>query len=113
MGACIGYGKIGVWTTNGGRDAFLDWYAAHRCQPHDSRWEYCMSGAHRWPGCCIELDELIPHGELFTVSDDECTRVAAEFSPHVAQLLRIISRITQGDWKHLASSTEAMHWQGR
>ena len=50
MEAFIGYGKTGVWATNSERDRFLDWYAAHRCQPHDERWEYCKSEAQRTMG---------------------------------------------------------------
>ena len=71
MGAFIGYGEIGVWVSNRERDAFLDWFAAHRCAPHDARWDYCRSEAQRWSGCCLELGDLIPRGEVFVVSDTE------------------------------------------
>src|SRR6266699_6799753 len=84
MGAFIGYGDTGVWANNRERDAFLDWNAAHRCQPHDERWEYCKSEAQRWTGRCIQLDELIPRVELFEVSDTERAGAATEFWPHVA-----------------------------
>ena len=43
MGAFIGYGHTGVWANNRERDAFLDWFAANRCEPNDARWEYCKS----------------------------------------------------------------------
>ena len=111
MGAFIGYGDNGVWATDRERDAFLDWYAAHRCQPHDQRWEYCKSEAQRWGGCCIELNELIPGGELFKISDAELSAAATEFWPNVAQLLRIISQITRGEWPHSGSSKEAVGWR--
>lgn len=111
MEAFIGYGDTGVWATNQERDAFLDWYAAHRCQPHDPRWEYCKSDAQRWTGCCIELDELIPRGELFEISDEERTVATIEFRSHVAQLLDIISQITRGQWHHSVSSKEAVDWR--
>jgi hypothetical protein len=111
MGAFIGYGDTGVWASNPERDAFLDWYAANRCRAHDVRWEYCKSEAQRWSGRCIELDELIPKGELFEVSDVERAAAAAEFWPHVAQLLDIISQITRGEWQHLGSSREAVNWR--
>ena len=96
--------------TNPDRDAFLDWYAAHRCQPHDERWEYCKSEAHRGMGVCIELSELIPKGEVFEVDDSERAAAATEFWPRVAQLLGIISQITHGEWHHLVSSREAIEW---
>ena len=112
MGAFIGYDQVGVWTNNSGRDAFLDWFAAHRCQPHDERWEYCMSEGNRWPGCCIQLEDLVPRGEVLTVTEAEIAEAAVSFWPHVAQLLSIISQVTRGEWHHLASSKEALptHW---
>ncbi len=111
MGAFIGYDEIGVWAKNRERDAFLDWYAAHRCQPHDARWEYCKSRAQRWSGCCLELKDLIPQGELLVLSDEERATAAAEFSPELAQLLGIISDITRGEWRHGISSEQAVHWR--
>lgn len=111
MGAFIGYGEIGVWANNRERDAFLDWYAAHRCEPHDGRWEYCKSEAQRWTGRCIELDELIPRGEVLVVSDTEFAGAAIEFSPQVARLLRIINQITRGEWQHSVSSKAAVDWR--
>ena len=111
MGAFIGYGETGVWAKNGERDAFLDWFAAHRCRPHDVRWEYCKSEAQRWSGRCIQLEELIPRGELFEVSDAERASAATEFSPHVARLLGIISQITRGEWHYSVSSKEAVNWR--
>ena len=111
MGAFIGYDEIGVWASNRERDAFLDWYAANRCQPHDERWAFCKSEAQRWTGRCIQLDELIPRGELFLVSDAERIIAATEFGPHVARLLGIISEITRGDWHHSVGSKEAVAWR--
>jgi len=111
MGAFIGYDDIGVWANNRERDAFLDWYATHRCQLHDARWEYCKSEAQRWTGRCIQLGELIPRGELFEVSNVERSTAAAEFWPHVAQLLGIISQITRGEWHHSVSSKESVDWR--
>ena len=111
MGAFVGYDDVGVWMTNGERDAFLDWYATHRCEEHDSRWEYCKSPAQRWTGRCIQLDELIPRGEIFVASEAERATAATEFSPSMARLLNIISQITRGEWKHLVSSREAKGWR--
>ena len=111
MGAFIGYGDTGVWANNRERDAFLDWFAAHRCEPHDERWEYCKSEAQRWTGRCIELAELIPRGELFEVSDVERAAAASESGPHVGQLLGIIRQITRGEWQHSVSSREAVDWR--
>jgi hypothetical protein len=109
--AFIGSGEIGVWVSNGERDAFLDWFAAHRCALHDARWEYCMSEAHRWSGCCLELRYLIPCGEVFVISETEYAEAGAEFWPHVAQLLCVISRITRGEWQHLNGSGETHVWR--
>jgi hypothetical protein len=111
MGAFIGYGDTGVWASNAERDAFLDWFAAHRCQPHDTRWEYCMSEANRWGGCGIELEELIPSGEILEVNETEMAEAASAFWPHVGQLLGILSQISRGKWHHLVSSKEAVHWR--
>ena len=111
MGAFIGNDDTGVWASNRERDAFLDWYAAHRCQPHDARWEYCKSEAQRWTGRCICLDEFIPRGEVFEVSDAERAAAATEFWPDVARLLGIVSQITRGEWHHSVSSKEAVDWR--
>lgn len=111
MGAFIGYGDKGVWASNRERDAFLDWFAAHRCNKHDERWEYCKSPAQRWMGRCIELDEIIPRGEVLEVSDAERIAVATEYWPHVAQLLSIIGQITRGEWGHSLRSQEAVDWR--
>ena len=110
MGAFIGYGDTGVWATNSERDRFLDWYAAHRCQPHDERWEYCKSEAQRWSGCCIELGDLIPQGELFEVSDAERAD-ASSLGSDIPKLLGIIRQITAGAWQHQVSSREALYWR--
>jgi hypothetical protein len=111
MGAFIGYDEIGVWASNSDRNDFLDWFAAHRCQAHDARWEYCKSEANRWIGCDIELDDLIPRGELFVISEAEAAAAASEFLPEVARLLGIISQMTTGEWRHHASSKEARGWR--
>ena len=111
MGAFIGYDEIGVWVSNRERDAFLDWFAAHRCAPHDARWEYCVSEAHRWPGCCLELGDLIPRGEVFAISEEEYAAAGTEFWPHVAQLLWIISQITRGEWQHSSGDKEIDAWR--
>ncbi len=111
MGAFIGYNNIGIWASNRERDSFLDWYAEHRCTRDDARWNYCTSSAQRWMGRCIELEELIPFGESFEVTEAEFQSAANDFSPHVAQLLVIISQITSGKWLHLVSSKEAINWR--
>ena len=110
MGAFIGYGDVGIWTSNGGRDAFLDWFAAHRCRPHDARWEYCRSEEYRWTGCCIELEELIPQGEILVVSNRELADAAVEFGVGTPDLLIFISQITRREWHHTVDSEEALHW---
>jgi hypothetical protein len=62
-------------------------------------------------GRCIQLDELIPRGEVFMVSEIERANAAVEFWPLVAKLLGIISEITRGEWHHLVSSKEAVGWR--
>jgi hypothetical protein len=109
MGAFIGYGDTGVWVSNAERDGFLDWFAAHRCQPDDAHWEYCMSEGHRWPGCCIPLEELIPRGESFLASEEELAAAATEFWPGLAQLLGVVGQITRGEWRHDVS--KAFNWR--
>jgi hypothetical protein len=111
MGAFLGYGDVGVWASNRERDAFLDWYAENRCAPHDPKWEYCKSEAQRWMGRCIDLDELIPRGDIFEVTDAERAGAVAQFGPTIAQLLGIIGQITRGEWRHLVSSKEAVNWR--
>jgi hypothetical protein len=109
MSSFIGYGEIGVWTQSGIRDEFLDWFAEHRCQPHDKRWEFCMSEANRWSGCGIDLGSIIPKGEAFYLSEEEFA-AAKEFSPYLAMLLRVIYRITKGEWPYTVGSKEAVEW---
>ncbi|WP_166828866.1 hypothetical protein [Thalassoroseus pseudoceratinae] len=111
MGAFIGYGNRGVWVSNDERDAFLDWYASHRCRWDDVRWRFCKHHSRRWPGNGIELGELIPRGERFTVSDFELQRAAAKHDSAVGKLLRVIVDITHAKWKHLADSSEAVCWR--
>src|SRR5712672_1018716 len=60
MGAFLGYNDVGVWASNRERDAFLDWFAEHRCANGDARWQFCKSEGNRWMGCGVELSELIP-----------------------------------------------------
>lgn len=111
MGAFIGYGDVGVWANNRERDAFLDWFADHRCAPGDSRWEFCKSEGNRWTGCCIKLDTLIPPGEILLITDEEYDRAKATYWPHVAQLLGIIESITRGEWKIRIDSRESIDWR--
>lgn len=111
MGAFIGYGEVGVWASNGERDAFLDWFAEHRCLPGDSRWEYCKSGAQRWTGRCIDLEDLMPAGQPLGLTEEEYSRAAAEFWPHVAQLLGIIETITRGEWQIRVNSRASIDWR--
>lgn len=111
MGAFIGYGEVGVWASNRERDAFLDWFASHRCVEGDARWEYCKSPGHRWTGCGIDLEQIIPRGEGFVVTAAEQEACANEYWPTVARLLGIISDITLGEWVHLVSSRESIDWR--
>src|SRR3954452_23216224 len=111
MSAFIGYDHVGVWANNGERDAFLDWYAGHRCQRGDPMWEYCKSEGQRWTGRCIDLADIIPRGQILVVSDNEYDQAAKEHGPTVAKLLRIIARITTGDWQYVSGSPEAENWR--
>ncbi|HEV2293702.1 MAG TPA: hypothetical protein VGR35_07590 [Tepidisphaeraceae bacterium] len=100
-----------MWASNRERDAFLDWFADHRCAPGDERWEFCKSEGNRWPGSGINLSELIPRGERFEVTAAEQAAAGKTYWPEVAQLLGIVSQISCGEWKHLVSSKEAVHWR--
>jgi hypothetical protein len=111
MGAFLGYDDVGVWASNGERDTFLDWFAEHRCTPGDARWEFCKSEGNRWPGCCIDLNEIIPRGEVLSISPAVRSAAAAEHWPDFAVLLDIISAVTRGEWTHLVSSKEAVDWR--
>ena len=111
MGAFIGYGDRGVWASNRERDAFLDWYAEHRCEHGDAIWEYCKSDANRWTGCGIDLSDIFPLGQRFFISDMEYDEAAEAHWPDVAKLLRIIAQITSGDWQYDVGSTEAANWR--
>src|SRR5262245_31017799 len=90
MGAFIGDADMGIWVSNGERDAFLDWFAEHRCRQGDTRWGYCMDGAQRWMGRCIDLDELLQPGEILALTDNEYRQSAVEFGPDFTKMLRII-----------------------
>jgi hypothetical protein len=111
MGAFIGYGDIGVWANNRERDAFLDWFADHRCAIGDARWVYCKSEAQRWTGRCIELEDLLPKSNVFSITDVEYNDAATTFWPHVAQLLGIIESITRGEWRIRIDSGDAIDWR--
>jgi hypothetical protein len=86
MGAFLGYGDTGVWANNRERNAFLDWYADHRCELNDQHWEYCKSEGNRWSGCCIELNELIPKGNIFEITKKEFESASNEYWPELALL---------------------------
>jgi hypothetical protein len=109
MGAFIG--DVGVWASNRESDAFLDWFAENRCAPGDPRWEYCRSEGNRWTGCCIELENIIPVGEVFVLSDDEYDAAAGIYGPHIAQLLGIIESITRGEWQIRCDNKAATRWR--
>src|SRR5262245_45669817 len=111
MGAFLGFGDLGVWASNRERDVFLDWFAEHRCSRGDTRWEYCMDGAQRWMGRCIDLVELLPPGEILGLTDNEYRQAAVEFWPDVAKLLRIIDAITRKEWSIRVDSVEATSWR--
>jgi hypothetical protein len=108
MSAFIGYGEIGVWTTNAERDEFLDWFAANRCEVHDTRWQYCKCPGNRFMGCDLELNDIIPKGRLFEVSEQELADAA-----HLAGLLRVIGQIARDEWHYNASSPQATGWPAR
>ena len=111
MGAFIGNGQVGVWASNRERDAFLDWFADHRCGAGDSRSEFCRSEANRWTGCGINLRELIPDHEIFSITSEEYDDAAAAYWPHVAQLLGIIESISRGEWKIRVDNKAAVDWR--
>ncbi len=111
MGAFLGYGYVGVWASNRERNTFLDWFAAHRCQDGDERWEYCKSEGHRWTGCCIELADLIPPGEFLQITSEEYDQAAKEYWPDIARLLGIIESITRGDWQLRVDNQAAQDWR--
>ena len=111
MGAFIGYNEIGVWASNSERDAFLDWFADHRCLPGDARWRYCLSEENRWMGCCIELEDLLPKGQRLELTPEEYSCAVVAFWPHFAQLLGIIETITRGEWRIAVDSRAAVNWR--
>lgn len=111
MGAFIGYGDTGVWASNGERDAFLDWFAAHRCHEGDDRWEYCKSDGQRWSGRCIDLEDLIPKGEVLEITSEEYDQAATEHWPDFARLLGIIESITRGQWHIRVDTKAANDWR--
>jgi len=111
MGAFIGYGQRGVWANNRERDAFLDWFADHRCVRGDAAWEFCKSEGNRWTGCCIELSDLIPSDETFSATEAELERAAQDYWPDVVQLIQIIADISRGRWQYAVDSKEAVDWR--
>jgi len=110
MGAFIGVGDVGIWASNGERNAFLDWFARFRCSPGDARWQWCKSEAQRWTGRCLDLSEFLGNDEDFHVTDAELSFVA-QTDPTLAQLLKHIEEIRRGEWKHRGDSKEAVWWR--
>lgn len=111
MGVFLGYGDTGVWASNRERNAFLDWYAYHRCDPDDKHWKYCKSEGNRWTGCCLDFNELTPKENIFEVTDKEIEIASKEYWPDLALLLNIVSQITKGVWQHRVGSKEAEGWR--
>ena len=111
MGAFIGIGESGVWTSNRERDAFLDWFAEFRCQAGDERWHWCKSEAQRWTGRCLDLSEFLQADQTLRISDAEDSIVRERYGQNVARLLKNIEKIRQGQWSATIDSKEATDWR--
>lgn len=109
MGAFIHRGEYGFWTSNAGRDSFLDWFAERRCGPDDPRRVRCLDGSLRWMGCCPDLAELLPVPTALEATPHEMEEARAR-DPHLAQVLKMVDLVTTGAWKHGADSDEATWW---
>src|SRR5687767_1699743 len=110
MTAFIGRQSRGVWVTNGERDDFLDWFAAHRCRPGDTRHSLCLGGTWRWPGCGVELERLLASDEALQPTAAELDE-AGRRSAYLPQILDIVSRVAAGTWRHDVGSSEARWWR--
>ncbi|MCE9635578.1 MAG: hypothetical protein K8T90_07730 [Planctomycetes bacterium] len=111
MGSLIHRGETGVWVSNGHRNDFLDWFAAHRCQPNDERWQYCKSEGHRWTGFCLDLDDLLRSAEVLELTADELARAKQEHGFEGPQLLAVISKVTKGEWPYRNGDLDAQYWR--
>ncbi len=65
---------------------------------------------NRFMGACIQLEELIPKGEILVVSNRELADAAVEFGPRFAAMLSVISQISRGEWHYTVDSEEALRW---
>jgi hypothetical protein len=113
MSSFIGINNVGIWCSNGMRDEFLDWFAEHRCARGDTLWEFCMSDNNRWPGCALDLSNLIPSGQpdSLNLAEDEIEEAKALHPSGFIDLLIIIDQIMQDKWTHRADSMEAQNWR--
>ncbi len=110
MSGFIGKGKIGIWVWNRDRNLFLDWLAEHRAG-NDPKWrEKLLSEAHRWMGCCLDLEELIPEGAWSPPTENELA-AAANVNEHFPTILRLVAATVDGSWKHDVGSLEAIRWK--
>ena len=69
-----------------------------------------MSDDWRWPGCDIELSELLPLGVPLDFTGEEYDTACLEHWPHFAQLLGIVDTMTRGEWQIRANTTTALNW---
>jgi hypothetical protein len=103
--------RIGIWVSNGDRDAFLDWFAEHRCQPHDAEWNFCMSPGNRWSGCGLDLDKLLLSDQQpLELAEAELRDLSPDYQARFARMLQVLAQICTGEWKHHLGSEEAHSW---
>ena len=103
--------RIGIWVSNGDRNAFLDWFAEHRCQPDDAEWNFCMCPGNRWSGCGLDLDELLPDQQTLEFTEEELRNSLTHSRSRFARMLHIFAQISKGEWKYSLGSEEAVTWE--
>lgn len=112
MSSFIGIDRIGIWVTSGERDALLDWIAHSPLDIATEVRSQCLSTIWRWPGCGVELRDILAPGQQLEIGQDEDP--AAQYDCRsLPKLLDIVNRIQNGSWQFHVSSREALEWESR
>lgn len=103
-------GQHGIRVTDRERNAFVEWYANHRCRRGSPRWDFAQSTRFRTLHG-VDLEEFLNVDLSFEITTSERTALTAGGHEALIALLEIIDQIIKGVWPHVVGSHEAHAWR--